>query len=114
MKLIHERTYCQIRERKKKSVKNYLFLPNSILSDVLSSKNKELVDLNIMDLKQMFDAEDLPVILNTFFKSGATDDILAWGNKAKKIVKLAVKTLNGMTEFETINNKVMQRDVLSQ
>ena len=95
-------------------MKNYLFVSNSILSDVLSSKNKELVDLNIMDLKQMFDAEDLPVILNTFFESGVTDDILALGNKAKKIVKFAVKTLYGMTEFETINNKVMQRDVLTQ
>ena len=74
--------------KKNKSVKNNFFVPNSILSDVLSSKNKELVDLNIMDLSPMFDAVDLPVILNTFFESGVTDDILALGNKAKKYCKI--------------------------
>ena len=39
--------------------------------------------------------------------------MLALVNEANKIVKIAVTTPNGMTELETISNKVMQGDVLS-
>ena len=78
MKLVHERTYdivssnmtySQIGTRKGKSVRNHLFVLNSILSDVLISKKQESVDLNIMDFKQMFDAEELPTVLNAFYES---------------------------------------------
>ena len=62
MKLVHEQTYekvasnmtySQIGARKNKSVRNHLFVLNSILSDVLSSKTKEPVDVNIFDFKQI-------------------------------------------------------------
>ena len=64
MKLIYERTYpkvelsmtdSQIGARKHKSVRNHLFVLNTILSDVMSSVKKEPIDLSIMDFKQMFD-----------------------------------------------------------
>ena len=76
MKLIHERTYtkvsssmtdAQIGARKHKSVRNHLFVLNSIISDVMSTKKKNPIDLNIMDFKQMFDAEELPTVLNSFY-----------------------------------------------
>ena len=47
------------------STKN-LFILNSIISDVMSSKNKEPIDINIMDFKQMSVAEELPTVLNAF------------------------------------------------
>ena len=62
MKLIYERTYqivsssmtdAQIGARKNKSVRNHLFILNSIISDVNSSKNKakaisaELLELSL-------------------------------------------------------------------
>ena len=64
MKLIYGRTYdkvssnmtdSQIGARKNKSVRNHLFVLNTIISDVTSSKKKKPIDLNIMDFKQMFD-----------------------------------------------------------
>ena len=67
MKLIYERTHkkvdqsmtdSQIGARKKKSVRNHLFILNSIISDVMSSVKKEPIYLNVMDFKQMFDAEE--------------------------------------------------------
>ena len=117
MKLVHERTYdvvasnmtdSQIGARKGKSVRNHLFILNSILSDVLSSKNKDPVDLNIMDFKQMFDTEELPTVLNAFYESGVKNDMLAIVNEANKTVNFAVKTPNGMTKTSTIHNKVLQ------
>jgi hypothetical protein len=73
MKLIHERAYekvtsnmtdAQIGARRNKSVRNHLFILNSIISDVMASKDKDPVDISIMDFKQMFDAEELPIVLN--------------------------------------------------
>ena len=75
---------CQIRAIKKKRVSNHLFLLNLILSDVLSSNKKEPIDINIMDFKQMFDAEALPIVLNAYFEAGVTDDMLALVNEANK------------------------------
>ena len=77
MNMVHERTYekvsrnmsdSQIGAKRNKSVRNHLFVLNSIISDAMSSKRKEPIDLNIMDLKQMFDAEELILVLNAFLK----------------------------------------------
>ena len=69
--------------------------------------------MNIMDFKQMFDAEALPIVLNLFIEACVTDEVLALGNETNKSVQLEIKTPNGMTKCETMNNKVMQGDVLS-
>ena len=107
MKLIYERTYykvdrsmtdSQIGARKKKSVRNHLFILNSILSDVMSSVNKEPIDLSIMDFRQMFDSEKLSTCLNAMFDAELQDDMLALIYQANKTTFFAVKTTNGMTE----------------
>ena len=75
MKIIHERaneivastmTDSQIGARKGKSVRNHIFVLNSIISDVMSSVKKVPIDLNIMDFKQMLDAEDIQTVMNSF------------------------------------------------
>ena len=122
MKLIYERTYdildstmtdSQIGARKKKSVRNHLFILNSILSDVMSSINKEPVDLSIMDFKQMFDSEKLSTCLNAMYDAKVRDDMLALIYQANKTTYFAVKTPNGTTEKTTISNKILQGDVLA-
>ena len=122
MKLIHGITYekvaqnmtdSQIGARCNKSVRNHLFVLNCIMSDVTSSIKKTPVDLNIMDFKQMFDAEELPTVLNTLYDAGVKDDLFYLINEANKSVTFAVKTPTGMTEQKTRTNKIMQGDVLS-
>ena len=122
MKLVYERTYeqvsstmtdAQIGARKKKSVRNHIFVLNSIISDVMSSKKKPPIDLNIMDFKQMFDGEELKSVLNAFFEAGVKDDMFSIINEANATVKFAVKTPTGLTEERVIRNKIMQGDVLS-
>ena len=44
-------TDSQIGARKNKSVRNHIFILNSIFSDVLSSGGKTPIDLNIMDFR---------------------------------------------------------------
>ena len=74
----------------------------------MSSSKKIPVDLSIMDFKKMFDAEELPIVLNTLYESGVKDDMLSLINQAKRNVTFAVKTPTGMTEERTIRNKTMQ------
>ena len=122
MKMIYERTYetidksmsdAQIGARKGKSVRNHLFVLNSIMKDVSSSKKKEPIDINVTDFKQMFDAEELPQVINAFYESGIQSDLLALLCEANRNVKFAVKTPSGKTESRSIYNKIMQGDVMS-
>ena len=122
MKLIHERTYekvashmtdSQIGARRNKSVRNHLFVLNSIISDVMSSKKKVPMDLNVIDFKQMFDAKDLQTVLNSYYEAGIQNDLFSIVYEANKTVTFAVKTPAGLTEEGIIHNKIMQGDVLS-
>ena len=122
MKMLHERTYTkvaqsmtdsQIGAQKRKSVRNHLFVLNAIMSDVLGSKKKVPIDLNIMDYKQIFDSEEGPICLNALYDAGVKDDIFALICEANKSATFAIKTPNGITDKTNINNKFMQGDVLS-
>ena len=122
MKMLHERTYevvasnmtdAQIGARKKKSVRNHIFILNTIVSDVLSSKKKNPIDLNVIDFSQMFDAEDLSICLNSLYEAGVKDDNIVMIYEANKTNVISVKTPNGITDKTTIYEKIMQGDVLS-
>ena len=61
----------------------------------------------------MFNAEDLPTVMNAYYEAGVTDDMLALVNKANQTVQFAVKTPTGLTETTCIRNKILQSDALS-
>ena len=82
--MLHARTYEQVAQnmtdsqigaKKENSVRNHIFILNSIISDVMSSKNNSPIDLNIMDFRQMFDAEELSGWLNSFYDAGVKNDV---------------------------------------
>ena len=54
---------------KKKNIRNHIFVVNSILHDVLSSKTKEPIDIMVLDYKQMFDLECLYACLNDVYEA---------------------------------------------
>ena len=121
MKILHERVYetvassmtdSQIGAQKEKSVRNHLFVLNSVISDVLSSVKKNPIDLNVTDYRQMFDCEELQICLNALYEAGVKDDIFALINEANSLNVISVKTPNGRTEKAIIKHKIMQGDVL--
>ena len=68
MKMIYKDKYdiidknmsdSNIGARKKKNIRNHIFVLNSIIHDVLSSKDKKPIDIEVMDYRQMFDSENL-------------------------------------------------------
>ena len=105
-------TESQIGARKNKSVRNHIFVVNSIVSDVLSSVRKPPIDLTVMDFKQMFDSEEVQICLNALYEAGIEDDTFSLIYEANHVNHVAVKTAQGLTERRQIFDKIMQGDVL--
>ena len=101
---------CQIGGRKRKGCRNNIFIVNGIIHDVLSSKKKKPVLLQIYDYRQMFDAINLEQALSDLFDAGVDDDNLALLYRANKEIDMAVNTPSGLTERQVIENVVLQGD----
>ena len=96
--------------RRNKGCKNNIFIINGIIHDVLKSKKKTPVVLQIYDYDQMFDSIDLEQALSDKYDSGVKDDTLELLYQANKEIHMSVKTLNGLTECQILRNIVLQGD----
>ena len=94
----------QIGSRKGKNIRNHIWVINGIITDVLSSKKKTPVDVQIFDYKQRFDSLWLKECMNDIYK-------FALLYNAKTSVKVAVKTPVGKTDSGSISNSIIQGDV---
>ena len=101
---------CQMGGRKGKGGRNNIFIVNGIIHDVMSSKKKEAVLLQIYDYKQMFDAINLEQAASDIYDVGLNDDNQTLIYEANKEVKMAVNTPNGLSERQNIENVVLQGD----
>ena len=119
MRLIYNEKYqlidsnmsdCQMGGRKNKGCRNNIFIVNGIIHDVLSSKKKTPVVLQIYDYKQMFDAIDLQQALSDIYDVGMDDDNLCLLYQGNKDVRMAVNTPSGLSERQSIENVVLQGD----
>ena len=54
--------------RRGKNIRNHIFIINGIINDVLSSKAKKSIDIQILDYKQCFDAMWLEETLNHLYE----------------------------------------------
>ena len=122
MKLIYRDKYeiiesnmsdSQIGGRKRKNVRNHTWILNGIICDVLSTKKKTPVDIQIFDYRQCFDTLWLKECLNDLYESGVKDDKLALLFNINSHVKVAVKTPVGRTDRKSIFNAITQGDVFA-
>ena len=120
MKLIYNDKYrvidgnmsdSNVGARKHKNIRNHIFVINGIINDVLTSKQKKAVDIQIMDYKQCFDSMWLKETMNDLYEAGVQDDQLAVLYEANKNVNVAVKTPNGLTDRVKIKEIILQGDV---
>jgi hypothetical protein len=102
-----------IGSRKKKNIRNHIYVVNSIIQDVLSKKANEPIDIMVLDYKQMFDSECLFECLNDLYEAGIDDEIFSLIQEANRENHVAVQTPNGMSRRETFKEIVMQGDVLA-
>ena len=122
MKMIYKDKYDVIEEsmsdsnigaRKKKNIRNHIFIVNSIIYDVLSKKSNEPVDIMVLDYKQMFDSECLFECLNNVYEAGMSDDIFPLLYEANKENFVAVQTPNGISRREVFREIVMLAPLVS-
>ena len=120
MKLIYNEKYetidsnmsdSNVGARRNKNIRNHIFVINGIIHDVLSSKKKKPIDIQIMDYKQCFDSMWLEETMNDLFEAGVTDDNLALLYEANKEVDVAINTPTGLTVREKIEKIILQGDV---
>ena len=96
--------------RKKKSIRNHVFIINGIINDVINGK-AEPIDVEIIDYRQCFDSMWLSESINDLFESGIKDDNLALIHAANAANLVAVQTPAGLTERVLIKEIVMQGEV---
>ena len=122
MKLIYQEIYeiidksmseSQIGSRRGKNIRNHVWILNSIVSDILSTKKKKPVDIQIYDYKQCFDGLWLEECLNDIYSGGLKDDKLNLLHNANSLVNIVVKTPVGKTDQTSIKDVVIQGDVFA-
>ena len=96
--------------RRKKNIRNHIFILNGIIKDVLIGK-KEPIDIELIDYRQCFDSMWLSESINDLFETGIKDDNLALIHAANAENYVAVKTPGGITDRITVEEIVMQGEV---
>ena len=120
MKLIYKDIYkiidesmgdAQIGSRKNVNIRNHIWVVNSVICDVNSSKTKKPIDIQIYDYKQCFDSLWLEECLNDMFEGGLQNDKLNVLYSANSHVKIAIRTPVGRTTSADIHDAIIQGDV---
>ena len=96
--------------RRKKNIKNHLFVVYGIINSVLNEENC-CIDIGIYDIEKCFDALWLEECLSDMYDTlpeGQRDDKLALVYEANRSNLVAVKTSVGLTERVNIENIVTQ------
>ena len=93
------------------NIRNHLRIVHGIISDVLSTKTKKPIDIQIFDYKQCFDSLWLKECLNDFYSAGVQDNKFALLYNINSSVNIAVKTPVGKTDRENISEVITQGDV---
>ena len=83
MKLIYQDYYStidqsmsdsQVGARKGKNIRNHIWIVNGVISDVLSTKSKKPIDIQIFDYRQCFDSLWLQECMNDLYTAGLDND----------------------------------------
>ena len=101
---------CQMGGRRGKGCKNNIFSINGVIHEVLQSKKMKPVLLQFYDYSQMFDSINLQEAISDIFDTGVDDDNLAVLYNANQEIDMAVKTANGLSDRQTVNDIVLQGD----
>ena len=121
MKIIYNEEYktidmnmsdSNIGARKGKNVRNHIFILNGIINETNNNK-KKAVDIVILDYKQCFDGMWLQDCLNDLYDSGVRNRNLAMIYEANRKNQVSVKTPEDTTKRVTIDNLVMQGEVMA-
>ena len=101
----------QIGSRKAKNIRNHIWVLNSVICDVLSSKKKKSIDIGIYDYRQCFDSLWLEECLNDMYAGGLQNDKFNLLYEANADVNIAVRTPVEKTEEGNMFNNEIHLDL---
>ena len=100
--------------RRKRNIRDHLFVINGILNDVNENKSKTGVDIGIYDIAKCFDKMWYSETGNDIFKAGVQDDKFILIANSNKECQVAIKTpWGGLTDRISFSELEMQGTVLS-
>ena len=120
MKLIYNNNYeilekhmstSQIGGRKNMHIGNHIWILNSVVHDVLTTKGASPINLQILDIRQCFDGLWSEECDSDIFQYGVQDNTINLLYDASQNIQLVIGTLVGITK-KNVANTVMQGDVL--
>ena len=97
--------------RKRKNIRNHIFIVNGVINEALRNKNN--LDVEILDYRQCFDGMWLDETINDLFEAGLVNDNLNLIYKLNEKNKVAVVTPHGLTERVEVSKIVMQGENLA-
>ena len=103
-------TDCNVGARKKRNVRDNLFVLNAIMNDAVNG-SKEAKDISIYDVEKCFDALWLDECINDMFEVGLQNDKLNLLYLMNEHAQIAVRTPSGITERFTLEKIIMQGKV---
>ena len=101
----------QVGARRGKSVRNHIWVSNGVVCDVLSSKKRTPVEIQLFYYKQCFNSLWLQACMNDVYQGGIQDDKFALLYDVNTHVNVSVKTPVGKTKRGIITNAIIQGDV---
>ena len=93
-----------------KAARTIFFIVNGIIHEVMQSKKMKPVILQFYDYSQMFDSINLQEAISDIFDTGVDDDNLQLLYNANQEINMAVKTANGLSDRQVVNDIVLQGD----
>ena len=97
--------------RKEKNIRNHIFIVNGVINEAL--KNKDNLDIEILDYRQCFDSMWLDETINDLFEAGLANNNLNLIYKLNEKNKVAVVTPYGLTDRVNIPKIVLQGENLA-
>ena len=102
--------YSNVGARKKRNIRNNIFVTNSILNSIARRKLKD-IDIGVYDREKCFDKLWAQECINDMVASGFKNDKLTLLYEENVNAKVAVKTKSGTTRRITMSEIIIQGTV---
>ena len=101
----------QVGGRKNTNVRNHVWVLNGVIQDVLNRREAEPIDVQILDIKQCFDALWPEECWSDLYEYGFQDNTINLLYDGSLNNQIAIMTPVGITERKEVKKTVMQEDI---
>ena len=104
-------TDCKVGSRKRRNIRDNLFVINAITNEAKQKKTKKACDVCVYDIRKCHDSLWLHECINDLWDAGIQDDKLVLLFLENQNANIAIKTASGTTDRMNIHNKIMHGTV---